>query len=186
MRIWMVGLTILALSLSACAQVTPDPIEEPKPSDTPVTGTPVTGEPLPAETQPVFEPANPDSTAVSPGRPGETPAANPYAPQPGDVNLELGGVFISEKGLLTLESFPPQYMLAFSGDLPTPCNDLRVKVGAPDAGGQIVVEAYSVIDNTMACIQVLEPFSVSIPLGSFADGKYTVLLNGEVVGEIGQ
>jgi hypothetical protein len=43
-----------------------------------------------------------------------------------------------------------------------------------------------VVDPNVACIQMLSPFSVSIPLGSFETGQYTVLLNGEKVGQIGE
>lgn len=172
-------LTISALILSACAQV--------RSSATPPLDTAETPIPLPGETEPVFEPANPDSTVVSPSKPGEaTPAANSWDPQPGDNKLEMGGVFINGKTLVVMESYPPQYMLSIEGDLPTPCNQLRVKVGEPDALGQIAVEAYSVIDNSMACIQVLFPFMVNIPLGSYVGVTYSVLLNGEKVGEIGE
>ena len=183
----IVLITILALSLGACAQAVPG-TELPVASESPSMETPM---PLPQETSmptlPVLVPEDPDSTVVSPGLPGEeTPPANPWDPQPGDAALEMGGVFINGKTLVVMESFPPQYMLTLEGDLPTPCNMLRVKVGEPDANGQIAVEAYSVIDNSMACIQVLSPFTANIPLGSFADATYTVVLNGETVGEIGQ
>lgn len=183
----MVALTILALSLSACAQAAPSPLpSEPVASEVPPLETP---QELPhvTPTLPVLQPESPDNPVVSPGRPGEDGApANPWDPQPGDKSLERGGVFINGKTLVTMESFPPQYMLSIEGDLPTPCNYLRVKVGEPDEQGQIKVEAYSVIDNSMACIQVLSPFIVNIPLGSFTDVTYTVLLNDEVVGEIGK
>jgi hypothetical protein len=36
----------------------------------------------------------------------------------------------------------------------------------------------------VACIQALEPFEVSIPLGSYTTGSFSVWLNGERVGEI--
>ncbi len=177
-------LVLAALLLSACAQVQPPQTAQPVPGEPQSTEAPA---PLPAETQPIFEPANPDSTIVSPVKPGaETPAANPWDPQPGDKSLERGGVFINGMSLVVMESYPPQYMLGIEGDLPTPCNQLRVRVGEPDAKGQIAVEAYTVIDNSMACIQVLSPFTVNIPLGSYTDVTYTVLVNGEKVGEIGE
>ena len=33
------------------------------------------------------------------------------------------------------------------------------------------------------CMQVIEPFDVNIPLGSFPAGKYTLWVNGEIVAE---
>lgn len=187
----LVVFAILALTLSACAQAAPSPLpSEPAASEVPPMETPQVPPQEPPQgtpTLPILQPVDPDSTVTSPGRPGDaTPPVNPWDPQPGDKNLERGGVFINGKTLVTMESFPPQYMLSIEGDLPTPCNYLRVKVGEPDAQGQIKVEAYSVIDNTMACIQVLSPFIVNIPLGSFTDVSYTVLLNDEIVGEIGE
>ena len=180
-RLTISMLVLVGLLLSACAQAQPVPSDTGEPQSTEAP------EPLPGETQPAFEPATPDSSVVSPVKPGtEAPAANPWDPQPGDKSLERGGVFISEKGLVVAESYPPQYMLSISGDLPTPCNQLRVRVGEPDDKGQIAVEAYSVIDNSLACIQVLSPFTVSVPLGTFTGVKYTVLLNGEEVGQIGE
>ncbi len=184
---WMVVLTMLALTLSACAQALPSeppksevpPLESPQalPQDTPTA----------MPTLPVLQPVDPEKPVASPGLPPlETPSANPWDPQPGDKFLERGGVFIEGKTLVTMESYPPQYMLSIEGNLPTPCNILRVKVGEPDEQGQIKIEAYSVIDNSMACIQVLSPFIANIPLGSFADVTYTVLLNDEVVGTIGE
>ena len=183
--ILMVFVSILTLGLSACTQVSPTPLTgEPQASETPPSESP----PAPGTpTLPVLQPVDPDSAVVSPGRPGEeTPPANPWDPQPGDKTLARGGVFINGKTLVMMESNPPQYLLSIEGDLPTPCNQLRVKVGEPDEQGQIKVEAYSVIDNSMACIQVLSPFSVNIPLGSYADVSYTVLLNDEIVGVIGE
>lgn len=187
----MVVFTILALSLSACAQAAPNPLpSEPAASEVPALETPQAPpqeSPQTTPTLPVLQPENPDNPVISPGKPGEEDSpANPWDPQPGDKNLERGGVFIDAKSLVTMESFPPQYVLSIEGNLPTPCNMLRVKVGEPDEQGQIKIEAYSVIDNTMACIQVLSPFIVNVPLGSFTDVTYTVLLNDEVVGEIGK
>jgi len=180
MRSNLLGLLlVLAMLLSACAQAAPS---EPLPGNTPA------GEnPLPSDTPPVFEPVDPDDVVTGPDKPGDaTPPANDWDPQPEDKFLERGNVFINARDLLIMESFPPQYALSLEGDLPTPCNLLRVIVAEPDAQGQIAVEAYSVVDPNVACIQMLSPFSVSIPLGSFETGQYTVLLNGEKVGQIGE
>jgi hypothetical protein len=92
-------------------------------------------------------------------------------------------VFIEEKGVLVRESYPPQISLSMSGNLPTPCNELRVQAGEPDEKNNIQVEAYSVADPNMMCTQVLKPFQASIDLGTFPSGHYSVYVNGELAGE---
>ena len=129
---------------------------------------------------------SPDTAVTSPpvGEiPTSGPRPNPLFPQPGDEQLTRGEVFIDEAGLLIRESFPPQIALSISGDLPTPCNQLRVAVDAPDQENKINVEVYSVVDPEMACIQVLEPFEEIVDLGSFPTGHYSVWVNGELAGE---
>lgn len=94
-----------------------------------------------------------------------------------------GPVFIDQAELLIRESFPVQVDLHLRGSLPTPCATLRWSVGEPDEQGRIEVEAYSSQDAALACIQVLQEFEESIPLGAFSTGSYTVWLNGEEVGD---
>lgn len=129
---------------------------------------------------------SPDTAVTSPPvdeMPTDAPVTNPFAPQPDDANLTQGTVFINEASLIIRESFPPQISLILSGDLPTPCNQLRAAINPPDAENKIVVDVYSVVDPNQVCIQVLEPFEASIDLGTFPTGHYTVWVNGEQVGE---
>jgi hypothetical protein len=154
----------IALLIVACTQVpmpSPSPIPQPNtlPSDAPVTSPPQNGS-IPMET--------PDM---------------PFAPKPDDTNLLRGNVFINESGLLIRESFPPQITLSLSGDLPTPCHELRIDVKVPDSENKINVEVYSVVDPDQVCIQVLEPFQANIELGTFPSEHYTVWVNGEKAGE---
>ena len=128
----------------------------------------------------------PDTTVTSP--PGDNmstnePFTNPFAPQPGDADLTRGNVYINEASLIIRESFPPQVSLTLAGDLPTPCNQLRAEISAPDPENKIRVDVYSVIDPNRICVQVLEPFEESIDLGTFPTGHYTVWVNGEMAGE---
>jgi hypothetical protein len=128
----------------------------------------------------------PDTAVTSPpaGIPAsQEPVRNPYAPQPTDSGLNRGEVFIAEKSLLIRESYPPQISLFLSGNLPTPCNELRVQIGEPDEKNNIQVEAYSVVDPNMMCTQVLKPFQASIDLGTFPIGNYSVYVNDELAGE---
>ena len=84
------------------------------------------------------------------------------------------------------ESYPLQVSLHLTGSLPTPCHQLKVEVSEPDADNIIVVDAYSLVDPNEMCIQVLKAFDETIPLGSYGDGTYTVVLNGEEVGSFTQ
>jgi hypothetical protein len=52
--------------------------------------------------------------------------------------------------------------------------------GEPDANGVVPVDAYTVTDPNMLCIQVLRPFAEEIPLGPFPPGRYTVVVNAEL------
>jgi hypothetical protein len=115
--------------------------------------------------------------------PGEPNSAS-WEPAAGDDLLIKGEVTLTKTELLALESFPVQYMLSLSGMLPTPCHRLRVAISEPDDNDQINVNVYSLVDPAEICIQVLEKFESNIPLGSYSSGNYTVLVNGEPVGEI--
>jgi hypothetical protein len=130
---------------------------------------PVTSEP---SQPPVNTPSNPE--------PGP---ANPYAPQPGDETLARSSAFMSSADLLIMESFPVQIALILSGNLPTPCHDLRAVIHEPDNDNTIEVEIYSVSDPDAICVQVLQSFEARIPMGSFPTGHYTISVNGQRVGE---
>jgi hypothetical protein len=143
--------------------------------------------PMP-DPSPVLNPnsLSPDAPITNPPPNSSTPIGTPdmpFAPKPDDANLSRGNVFLNESGLMIRESFPPQISLSLSGDLPTPCHELRVHVQEPDPDNKINVEVYSVVDPDQVCIQVLEPFQANIDLGIFPSGHYTVWANGEMVGE---
>jgi len=129
---------------------------------------------------------DPDTVVTSPPEdvmPTNRPNLNPFAPKPEDKKLSRGNVYMNEASLMIRESYPPQISLSISGDLPTPCNKLRVKIDAPDQDNKIMVDVYSVVDPDKACIQVLEPFQEYIDLGTFSAGHYSVWVNGEMAGE---
>lgn len=128
----------------------------------------------------------PDTAVTSPGdatMPANEPGENPFAPAPGDVNLTRGNVFIQEASLLVRESYPVQIAVNLKGELPTPCNQLRVDIGTPDSNNRIEIEVYSVVNPDMVCIQVVKPFEENVNLGTFPTGHYSVWVNGESVGE---
>jgi hypothetical protein len=126
----------------------------------------------------------PVSSSDSPAtNPTEEPSAMPYVPQPDDIRLSRENIFIEEKGLLIRESYPPQIALEISGNLPTPCHQLKAVIAGPDAENKIKVDVYTVVDPNLMCAQVLKPFSENIELGTFPSGHYTVWVNGELAGE---
>ncbi len=115
----------------------------------------------------------------------ESPGSEDQAPGSGDVNggMTRGPVFIDEVELVILESFPVQIELVIRGALPTPCASLEWLVEAPDDQGRILVEAFSLQDPAIDCIQVLQEMEERLAIGSYSEGFYSVWLNGELVGE---
>jgi hypothetical protein len=106
-----------------------------------------------------------------------------FSPQKGDAGLSIGNVYLDSAELLILESYPLQVNRYISGNLPTPCNELRVKLNDPDTNNRIYIEIYSVSNPDTMFVQVLQPFDTNISLGSFSPGHYKVYLNGELIGE---
>lgn len=125
------------------------------------------------------EPVNNDEPVSS-----ESPSVPPTetsAPILSLDSFERGPVYLDSVDLLRMESFPVQFMLSLTGNLPTPCHQLRVEVSPPDADNRVMVEVYSVVDPGVMCTQVLKPFELNHPLGSFPEGKYTLWVNGEMI-----
>jgi hypothetical protein len=108
-----------------------------------------------------------------------------YEPQPGDEKLKRDNVTLdlTTSQLVVTVTEPPQAKTVLVGSMPDPCHSLRVVVTPADANNTINLEVYSLVDPTTACITVIEPFTASIPLGSFSTGRYTVMVNGEKLGQ---
>lgn len=111
------------------------------------------------------------------------PANENFAPMPSDEGMTRAEVYLDDTELLTLESFPPQFLLNLKGNLPTPCHQLRIAVSAPDAENRVNVEIYSIADPDRVCVQVLAPFEVNYSLGTFPTGAYSLWVNGEKVAD---
>jgi hypothetical protein len=109
------------------------------------------------------------------GPPGEVPQPRP--PIPGNID---GEVYISSTNLIIAESFPIQVSLQVEGEKPTPCHEIFWT--AEDTGEAIEITMISQTAPDQACAQVIEPFMISVPLGSWADESREVILNGEPVG----
>jgi hypothetical protein len=126
-------------------------------------------------------PLTPISSVSAPTAPAAPP--NDYAPHSADSGLTRSEAYLDSTNLLTLESDPRQFELALKGNLPTPCHKLRVVISPPDAAKKIIVEVYSVTNPNTMCAQMLKPFEVNIPLGSYPSGHYYLIVNGNQVTE---
>lgn len=169
--------------LSACAEPSGMPTEPGvayplAPTVPPKTG--FTAPPYPLPTQEL----SPEAPITEPYPISGEMYTVPVTPIPGDENMIQGTVFIEGSDIITMESFPLQYAIAISGNLPTPCHQLRSKVSQPDDQNRINVEVFTLTKPNEMCIQVLKPFEAVIPLGSYPSGKYTIWLNGKQIGEI--
>jgi len=174
-----------ALALSACKVQSPQPQVE----------TPAAYPSLPAEvvenTPAAYPGIEVQPVQAYPG-PGDFPVEpvfeNPayLSPQPGDENLErsIATVEMQDSELLILESYPIQVVAVLHGYMPNPCHQLRAEVGPADAENKIQIDVYSVVDANMICTEVIAPFDVRMPLGSYQGAKYQFFVNGELLGEV--
>jgi hypothetical protein len=109
------------------------------------------------------------------GRLAEAPAPSTTG-EPGDP------VYVGSTEIRSLGSDPVQVLLIVRGDLPTPCHEAVFEV--QDLGASVDVRLWSLAGADAFCVQVLEPFELVIPLGSFETADLPVVLNGEEVGRI--
>ena len=85
--------------------------------------------------------------------------------------------------MLQLESFPVQLMLHVEGWLPNPCSTAEWVI-LESTDGDFDVVLYAISDGSEACIQVLAPLEVNIPLGVQPAGGLRIVLNGAVVAQL--
>ncbi len=115
-----------------------------------------------------------------------TPAIPPssYEPQPGDDMLRRDQVSLDllNSRFIFPDTPTSQVQIVLLGDLSDPCHQLRVVVTPPDAKNVFNLDAYSVVDPAVACSTSLKSFAATIPLGSYPDSEYTVMVNGERLG----
>jgi hypothetical protein len=82
-----------------------------------------------------------------------------------------------------VENTPVRVELRFTGSLPRACNELRIDVGTPNDEYQILVTVYSLVDIKIECENVFQQFEASVLLGVYSAGRYTVWVNGGLVGD---
>jgi len=116
-----------------------------------------------------------DEPIVEPGPPGSVPEPRPP--------LEDGiddAVLVTGTDLRIMESYPIQVILQVDGEKPTPCHEIFWSVD--DDGEVIYIDMISQVAPEAICAQVVEPFSIAVPLGSWAGESREIRLNGEGVG----
>ena len=122
------------------------------------------------------------STTIPPDEPIAEPSPVGSIPEPRppiDGNIS-GEVSIASTDLLVMESFPIQVSLQVEGEKPSPCHEIFWTV--EDSGERIEITMISQVNNDQSCAQVIEPFMISVPLGSWAEESRDVHLNGAKVG----
>lgn len=107
-----------------------------------------------------------------------------FAPTSGDEDKIRSDVFVEEANVRKAGGDSNEYLLDINGSLRNPCYELRIVVLPPDEESRIDVDVYAVISPDSVCTQVLEPFEASVSLGTYTGGNYSVLVNGEKVGDI--
>ena len=116
--------------------------------------------------------------------PTPTPAPTmAYLPLPSDSYFERVEIYPDFANLYISQSTPIEVSLEINGNLPNPCHQLRVNVQPVNGENQILIEVYAVVDSGAICAQVIQEFEVSVPLGSFPSGHYSVLVNGTEIGQ---
>ncbi len=114
-----------------------------------------------------------------------SPSNASYSPRAGDEKLKRDTAFVdyANSYIFIPASNPTQVYVVLRGYLPDPCHQLRVAISPTDAMNTISMQVYSLVDPSVSCVTVVQAFNVTIPLGTFASGHYTVLVNGRILGE---
>lgn len=184
-KIWVV-LLLFAIFTAACAA----PVE-PVETEMVATEVPINPYPYPGPQQGRILPS-PTSPYPEPVSGGDIVTREPlqitnseYQPVDGDEKLKRSVVHLDLESseIIIMESYPVQINVILRGSLPTPCHELRIVPSEPDQDNNVKLEVYSLSDPAMACITVIQPFEAIVSLGSFTEGTYTILVNGEVLGE---
>ncbi len=193
----IVSFLIISILLAACSTKTPtstQPVVTENPtvpatqSNQPTQASlPTQSGPATAYPEPLGSPIPTISAYPEPGTTGSSSVipVSGYEPQTGDEKLKRDNVTLdlTNSQLVVTVTDPPQAKAVLVGSMPDPCHSLRAVVTPADANNTISIEVYSLVDPTTACITVIEPFTASIPLGSYSSGRYTVMVNSERLGQ---
>lgn len=105
---------------------------------------------------------------------GEILADNPYVPQKGDDILTRAEAFID-----AAEWLAEGNTLKLSGNLPTPCHQLRI-FGLLEEK-TLEFEVYSLVDPETICATVLAPFDAQLTVIELPEKVKTITVNGKIV-----
>ncbi len=131
-----------------------------------------------------LQPAPPPTPTVSPPFVLKT-EENPYAPKLEDVSLKQDGVILTSVSLSERYDLTPiRAQLYVLGSMPSVCSEPRIKVNPPNDKYQISIEVYSVADLKLNCENVFQQFEVSLLLGEYSPGQYTVWVNDNLAGSL--
>ncbi len=97
---------------------------------------------------------------------------NPYASREGDDKLVRGTPIID-----SIKWDAQAETLTISGNLPTPCEELRI--ASSQSGKELSLEVYSLSQPDMLCAQVLQPFEAVLKLEHFSRDTMMLLVNGK-------
>jgi hypothetical protein len=110
---------------------------------------------------------------------------NPYAPKTEDLNLKEDGVILTSTSLSERYDLTPiRSELHVLGSMPSVCNELRINVNPPNSEYQVNIEIYSVADPNRKCENVFQQFKITMLLGEYSPGQYTVRVNENIVGSL--
>lgn len=95
---------------------------------------------------------------------------------------EAQRAYIDVISIQILESFPVQVHIKVLGNLPTPCNELGPIYQSFDGNRFEIAINVAPLQTIAPCIQVLEPFEITIPLDVYGlpAGRYEVAVNGKM------
>jgi hypothetical protein len=179
-------LAIIAILLVACTQEVPlATMVITKNSSTSTPGGDLPGPtPQPDQNKPVHS-VSPFPPAATPGGVSNPFPVSGYEPQSGDKMLLRDQAFVNMEytSVVIRDGVPVEVEVSLSGHLSDPCHQLRVLTWGPDESQSINLEVYSVVDPSMACITVVAPFEVMIPLGTLPVGHYNIQVNEVYLGE---
>ncbi len=189
----LVGLLVLAIALAACTaantptsnpaqptqKTSPPPqtkmrIQVSTPQKVDTARPPFNTEP------PTPAPTTPIRVMPSPGTFPKTKRTPLPFPQPEDAQMATGVVHLKDVQAEAADG--GKVLLTLSGQLPTPCSQLRVAVKREK--WEIKVKVYSVYEPNTECADVLKPFSVRVKIGPFPDGEYILWVNGQKIGKV--
>jgi hypothetical protein len=108
---------------------------------------------------------------------------NPFPSTFKDSAITRDPVFVNQTQTIQDQNDPSKFSLTVSGNMPSPCHQLRASVSPPAPEGKIDVTLYALVDANQICEHVLASFQVDIPLGTYPPGHYIIWFNGEKIDE---